>query len=68
MGLIGRPRKIAINWNYSGDNRRIEINVDVNFFLLAAFLDPRWKDLKMISQQKRDKASDMIRREMLALK
>ena len=68
MGLIGRPRKIAINWNYSGDNRRIEINVDVNFFHLAAFLDPQWKDLKMISQQKRDKASDMIRREMLTLK
>ena len=22
MGLIGRPRKIAINWNYSGDKAR----------------------------------------------
>ena len=28
--------------------RRIESNVDVDFFLLAAALDPRWKDLKMI--------------------
>ena len=61
---IARLKEVILN----DFNRRIEINVDVNFFLLAAFLDPRWKDLKMISQQKRDKASDMIRREMLALK
>ena len=61
---IARLKEVILN----GVNRRIEINVDVNFFLLAAFLDPRWKDLKMISQQKRDKASDMIRREMLTLK
>ena len=61
---IARLKEVILN----DFNRKIEINVDVNFFLLAAFLDPRWKDLKMISQQKRDKASDMIRREMLTLK
>ena len=61
---IARLKEVILN----DFNRKIEINVDVNFFHLAAFLDPQWKDLKMISQQKRDKASDMIRREMLALK
>ena len=34
---IARLKEVILN----DFNRRIEINVDVNFFLLAAFLDPR---------------------------
>ena len=37
-------------------NNRIETNVDVDFFLLATFLDPRWKELRMVSKQRRENA------------
>ena len=48
-------------------NKRIETNVDVDFFLLAAFLDPRWKELRMVNKPGRDKAFERIRREMSLL-
>ena len=48
-------------------NKRIATNVDVDFFALAAFLDPRWKDLRMIKKQDRDRAIERIEEEMNSL-
>ena len=48
-------------------SKRIDTNVDVDFFLLAAFLDPRWKELRMVNKPGRDKAFERIRREMSLL-
>ena len=45
-------------------NKRIATNVDVDFFLLAALLDPRWKELKMVRKPQRDEAYERVRKEM----
>ena len=48
-------------------NRRVDKNIDTDFFLLATALDPRWKDLKMIRRHERGLVFTRLQTEMSIL-
>ena len=47
--------------------KRANSNIDGNFLLLATALDPRWKDLKVITKESRDRAFGRLKKEMMSL-
>ena len=47
--------------------KRANSNIDGNFLLLATALDPRWKDLKVIAKESRDRAFGRLKKEMMSL-
>ena len=47
--------------------KRANSNIDGNFLLLATALDPRWKDLKVITKESRDRALGRLKKEMMSL-
>ena len=47
--------------------KRANSNIDGNFLLLATALDPRWKDLKVITKESRDRAFGRLKNEMMSL-
>ena len=47
--------------------KRANSNIDGNFLLLATALDPRWKDLKVITKESRERAFGRLKKEMMSL-